>query len=104
MGYDATNLAAETYDWRLSVPALEERDGFFTRLKARCEALVATNRPKGGGETRTIAILAHPWGDSVVRAFFLWADHRVRELLLPILFSMEGEKRSERKEKLKMIK
>lgn len=76
MGYDATNLAAETYDWRLSVPALEARDGFFTRLKARCEAMVATNVKEETGKPRKIALLAHSWGDSVARAFFLWADHR----------------------------
>ena len=85
LGYDATTLAAETYDWRLSVPALEERDGFFTRLKARCEAMVATNqngKRDGGGKTRKLALLAHSWGDTVARAFFLWADHKVRRFVL----------------------
>ena len=60
------------------MPNLELRDGFFTRLKARCEAMVATN-VKENGEKRKIALLAHSWGDSVARAFFLWADHKVRE-------------------------
>lgn len=84
LGYDATNAAAETYDWRLRVLDLERRDGFFTRLKARCETMVATNSEKqklrGGGkdgrEKVKVAILAHSWGDSVARAFFLWADRR----------------------------
>jgi hypothetical protein len=27
----------ETYDWRLSVPNMEKRDSYFTRLKWRIE-------------------------------------------------------------------
>ena len=27
----------ETYDWRLAVPNMERRDGYFTRLKVRVE-------------------------------------------------------------------
>ena len=39
--------------------------------------MVATN-VKEDGEPRKIALLAHSWGDSVARAFFLWSDHKVR--------------------------
>ena len=71
LGYNAGNLAAETYDWRLGLDHLEPRDGFFTRLAARVETLVATN---GGVKA---ALVAHSWGDTVARTFFAWADtHR----------------------------
>jgi Lecithin:cholesterol acyltransferase len=33
IGYDSTNMIAMPYDWRLSVPNLELRDGYFTKLK-----------------------------------------------------------------------
>ena len=36
----------ETYDWRLSVANMERRDGYFTRLKARCELLKKLNNEK----------------------------------------------------------
>ena len=39
--------------------------------------MVATNVEKDG-KNKKIALLAHSWGDSVARAFFLWADHKVR--------------------------
>lgn len=29
----------ETYDWRLAVPNMERRDGYFTRLKVRVETM-----------------------------------------------------------------
>ena len=38
----------ETYDWRLGVPNLEVRDGYFTRLKARIEMTHHLNNEKVG--------------------------------------------------------
>ena len=32
-GYDNTNAYSMSYDWRLSLAMLEERDKYFTRLK-----------------------------------------------------------------------
>ena len=29
----------ETYDWRLAVPLMQQRDGYFTRLKNRVEIM-----------------------------------------------------------------
>lgn len=40
IGYDANNLVAETYDWRLGPEDLQARDGYFTRLKGTTETLV----------------------------------------------------------------
>lgn len=36
----------ETYDWRLSVPNMETRDHYFTRLKWRIELSVKTEGEK----------------------------------------------------------
>jgi Lecithin:cholesterol acyltransferase len=33
IGYDTSTMVALPYDWRLSVPNLEFRDGYFTRLR-----------------------------------------------------------------------
>jgi hypothetical protein len=33
IGYDNNNVYSMPYDWRLSPAMLEERDGYFTRLK-----------------------------------------------------------------------
>ena len=34
IGYDNTNLIAMPYDWRLSLPNMELRDGYFTKLRS----------------------------------------------------------------------
>ena len=38
----------ETYDWRLGVPNLEVRDGYFTRLRRRIEITHHLNHEKAG--------------------------------------------------------
>ena len=35
--YDADNLVLSPYDWRLSMYNLEQRDGYFSRLKTVIE-------------------------------------------------------------------
>ena len=37
---------SETYDWRLSVPNMEKRDSYFTRLKWRIELTHHTEHEK----------------------------------------------------------
>ena len=37
MNYDTNNLHLAPYDWRLSYWNLEERDGYFTKLKMTIE-------------------------------------------------------------------
>jgi len=39
VNYDTNNLYLAPYDWRLSMWNLEERDGYFSRLKATIEGL-----------------------------------------------------------------
>lgn len=37
VNYDTNNLVLAPYDWRLSTHNLEERDGYFSRLKTTIE-------------------------------------------------------------------
>nr|ANH71127.1 phospholipid: diacylglycerol acyltransferase [Lobosphaera incisa]ANH79231.1 phospholipid:diacylglycerol acyltransferase [Lobosphaera incisa] len=67
LGYDSNNLIGETYDWRLSVPNMEYRDGYYTRLKARFEV---TKLQHG----RKVMAVSHSWGDNVFRNFFHWVE------------------------------
>lgn len=39
INYDTNNLHLASYDWRLSYYNLEERDGYFSRLKTKIEGL-----------------------------------------------------------------
>jgi hypothetical protein len=39
VNYDTNNLDLAPYDWRLSYSNLEERDGYFSRLKTTIEGL-----------------------------------------------------------------
>ena len=39
VNYDTNNLFLAPYDWRLSYNNLEERDGYFSRLKGAIEGL-----------------------------------------------------------------
>ena len=40
VGYDTNNLHLAPYDWRLSFYNLEERDGYFSKLRATIEGFV----------------------------------------------------------------
>ena len=37
VGYDSNNMHLAAYDWRLSYPNLEKRDGYFSKLKFNFE-------------------------------------------------------------------
>ena len=39
VNYDTNNLYLAPYDWRLSYYNLEERDGYFSKLKSTIESL-----------------------------------------------------------------
>ena len=39
VNYDTNNLHLAAYDWRLSYSNLEERDGYFSKLKTAIEHL-----------------------------------------------------------------
>ena len=40
VGYDTNNLHLAPYDWRLSYYNLEERDGYFSKLRTSIEGFV----------------------------------------------------------------
>lgn len=40
VGYDTNNLHLAPYDWRLSYYNLEERDGYFSKLRSTIEGFV----------------------------------------------------------------
>jgi phospholipid:diacylglycerol acyltransferase len=37
IGYDPTNMYMASYDWRLSIGLLEQRDQYFSKLKNQLE-------------------------------------------------------------------
>lgn len=69
IGYDSTTLVAMPYDWRLSIPNLQLRDAYFTRLKDQVEQFNHIYHEK-------VLIAAHSWGDNVARAFLHWMEDR----------------------------
>ncbi|KAH9485153.1 Phospholipid:diacylglycerol acyltransferase [Psilocybe cubensis] len=62
INYDTNNLFLAPYDWRLSYYNLEERDGYFSKLKTTIESLRQRQRKK-------VVVAAHSMGCSV---FLVW--------------------------------
>ncbi|KAF8551971.1 Lecithin:cholesterol acyltransferase [Imleria badia] len=62
--YDTNNLYLAAYDWRLSMWNLEERDGYFSRLKVMIEGLKKRQGKK-------VVLAAHSMGATVRQAFLL---------------------------------
>ena len=65
IGYDGNMMSMESYDWRLSFPMLEERDGYLTKLKLRIEAHVKYSGHK-------VIIASHSMGCLLVHYFLAW--------------------------------
>ena len=72
VGYDTNMLQAAPYDWRLSPVGLEQRDGYFTRLKTTIETMVHLHKIP-------VALLAHSYGDQLVRYFLNWVEAPLSE-------------------------
>ncbi|KAL3135758.1 hypothetical protein ABBQ32_007321 [Trebouxia sp. C0010 RCD-2024] len=68
LGYDSNNLVGVTYDWRLAVPLLQRRDGYFSKLKGTIESTVSLHNVKA-------VVLSHSWGDNVFRNYMRWAEN-----------------------------
>ena len=76
INYDTNNLHLSPYDWRLSFWNLEERDGYFSKLKTTIEGfkwviyrLHTLNRSKLGDRKRhkrKVVIVAHSMGSTVM--------------------------------------
>ncbi|KAH7926940.1 Lecithin:cholesterol acyltransferase [Leucogyrophana mollusca] len=58
VNYDTNNLHLAPYDWRLSLYNLEERDGYYSKLKATIEGLKKR-------QNRKVVIAAHSMGSTV---------------------------------------
>ncbi|KAF9194642.1 hypothetical protein BGZ51_008573 [Haplosporangium sp. Z 767] len=67
IGYDNNNMHLASYDWRLSFANLENRDNYFSRLKASLELSLKVN-----GEKQVL--VAHSMGSSVLFYFFKWVE------------------------------
>ncbi|KAF7980834.1 hypothetical protein HWV62_36468 [Athelia sp. TMB] len=63
LNYDTNNLHLAPYDWRLSYWNLEERDGYFSRLKSTIEGFKTRQGKK-------VVLAAHSMGSTVV----LWVE------------------------------
>ncbi|KAK0454756.1 phospholipid:diacylglycerol acyltransferase [Armillaria borealis] len=64
VNYDTNNLFLAPYDWRLSYYNLEERDGYFSRLKSVIESFKRREKKK-------TVIAAHSMGATY---FFKWVE------------------------------
>ncbi|KAF6256224.1 Lecithin:cholesterol acyltransferase-domain-containing protein [Scenedesmus sp. NREL 46B-D3] len=67
IGYDNNNLLAVPYDWRLAIPVMQKRDGFFTRLKNEVELQLQQQHVKP-------VLVSHSYGATVTMAFFTWVE------------------------------
>jgi len=65
VGYTPSTMKMEPYDWRLAFPLLEERDGYFTKLKSSIEDMHVTTGKK-------VVLTSHSMGALVVHYFFAW--------------------------------
>eukprot|EP00590_Aulacoseira_subarctica_P012224 CAMPEP_0172417628 /NCGR_PEP_ID=MMETSP1064-20121228/4168_1 /TAXON_ID=202472 /ORGANISM="Aulacoseira subarctica , Strain CCAP 1002/5" /LENGTH=651 /DNA_ID=CAMNT_0013156103 /DNA_START=35 /DNA_END=1990 /DNA_ORIENTATION=+ len=72
VGYDPNNMELLPYDWRLSFPLLEERDGYLTALKNHIEYL-----HKKTGEK--VVLISHSFGGGLVLYFLQWVTRSVGE-------------------------
>ncbi|KAF9268724.1 Lecithin:cholesterol acyltransferase [Marasmius fiardii PR-910] len=63
VNYDTNNLHLAPYDWRLSYYNLEERDGYFSKLKSTIEGFKRRQK-------RKTVLVAHSMGSSV----FKWVE------------------------------
>lgn len=72
VGYDGSLMTMMSYDWRLAYPVLEERDGYFTKLRYTIEGHV-----KSRGEK--VVLISHSMGGTVVMYFMAWVTADVKD-------------------------
>jgi phospholipid:diacylglycerol acyltransferase len=65
VGYDGSTMSMESYDWRVSFPLLEERDGYLTKLKYKIEAFHKASGKK-------VVLTSHSLGALLIHYFFAW--------------------------------
>ncbi|KAG1663890.1 hypothetical protein FOA52_014703 [Chlamydomonas sp. UWO 241] len=67
IGYDSNSLVALAFDWRMAVPLMEVRDGYFSRLRSTVEWLHLHHGEK-------VVLMSHSYGENIARAFYTWAE------------------------------
>ncbi|KAJ4483601.1 LACT-domain-containing protein [Lentinula aciculospora] len=67
VNYDTNNLHLAPYDWRLSYWNLEERDGYFSKLKTTIEGFKRRQKKK-------TVIAAHSMGATIFLYFLKWVE------------------------------
>lgn len=72
IGYDGNMMSMESYDWRLSFPMLEERDGYLTKLKNRIETFHKISGHK-------VVLASHSLGGVLVHYFFTWVTSSTKQ-------------------------
>ena len=66
-----SSLFAAPYDFRLALPMLETRDGYFSNLKLIIQQAVKLAEKKGSSEVGAV-VIAHSMGNVVFRYFIEW--------------------------------
>lgn len=72
VGYTPSTMTMQPFDWRLSFPLMEERDGFFTKLKSNIEDLHEVTGKK-------VVLTSHSMGAMVTHYFFTWVTTPKRQ-------------------------
>ncbi|KAJ3998713.1 phospholipid:diacylglycerol acyltransferase [Lentinula boryana] len=80
VNYDTNNLHLAPYDWRLSYWNLEERDGYFSKLKTTIEGFKRRQK-------RKTVVAAHSMGANV--RYFLEEADSLTGFLIAFLFSID---------------
>lgn len=65
IGYNPSTMSMEPYDWRLSFPMVEKRDGYLTKLKYKIESMHKASGMK-------VVLTTHSMGAMLVHYFFAW--------------------------------
>lgn len=68
IGYDPNSMHIASYDWRLDAETAEQRDRYFSKLRALME--VSFN-----GVDRYV-LVGHSYGSVMIQEFLLWADRK----------------------------
>jgi phospholipid:diacylglycerol acyltransferase len=66
MGYNQEQVHVACYDWRLSLAALERRDGYYSKLKEHIERLYTASNQQ------PVALISHSFGGNVAFYFTQW--------------------------------
>lgn len=70
IGYESKNLEAMSYDWRLPPSKLNERDGYFIKLKHQVEVMYEINNER-------VVLMGHSLGTRCTQYFLEWARNNL---------------------------